>query len=159
MGDGIGWDVDPEMDQARAAYPVSFCMKSSAWGALTLVGLFYALVGILFAWPVEHVRVWRLAAWVVSAVAYAAHIGYECFRLHSAPRRAALHVAAAVALGALGLAAGANLHSLSMPSTSGHRRLLLIALAAWPAITAVPAFLVALAAATMLSCSRFGIVK
>jgi hypothetical protein len=109
--------------------------------AVILVGLFYALVGIVFAWPVEHARASRLAAWVVSGIAYAAHIGFEHFRLHNPPRRAALHVAFAVALGALGLAIGANLHSLSVPSTAGHRHLLLIALAAWPAITAVPAFL------------------
>jgi hypothetical protein len=124
-----------------------------------LAGLFYALVGILFAWPVEHVRAWRLAAWVVSGLAYAAHLGYEHFRLHNAPRRAALHVASAVALGALGLAVGANVHSLSVPSTAGHRRLLLIALAAWPAMTAVPAFLVALAAVRLLGRARLGIVK
>ena len=127
--------------------------------AVILIGLFYALVGIVFAWPVEHARAWRLAAWVVSAVAYAAHIGYEQFRLHNRPARAALHVALAVALGAFGLAVGANLHSLSVPSTAGHRRLLLIALAAWPAITAVPAFLVALALAAILSRARLGIVK
>lgn len=123
---------------------------------MILVGLFYALVGIVFAWPAEHARAWRLAAWVVSAVAYAAHIGYEHFRLHNPPRRAALHVAAGVALGAFGLAVGANLHALSVPSTPGHRRLLLIALAAWPAITAVPAFLVALTAAALLGRARFG---
>ena len=127
--------------------------------AVILIGLFYALVGILFAWPVEHVRVWRLAAWGVSAGAYAAHIGYEHFRLHDPPRRTALHVAVAVALGALGLAVAANLHSLSVPSTTGHRRLLLIALAAWPVMTGVPAFLVALAAATLLKHARFGIIK
>ena len=115
-----------------------------------LVGLFYALVGIVFAWPSEHVHLWRLAAWAVSAAAYAAHIGYECVRLRTAPRRAALRVAAAVAVGAFGLAVGANLHSLSAPSTAAHRQLLLIALAAWPAITAIPAFLVALAAAAIL---------
>ena len=114
-----------------------------------LVGLFYALVGIVFAWPSEHVHLWRLAAWAVSAAAYAAHIGYEYVRPRT-PRRAALHVAAAVAVGAFGLAVGANLHSLSVPSTAAHRQLLLIALAAWPAITAVPAFLVALAAAAIL---------
>jgi hypothetical protein len=127
--------------------------------AVILIGLFYALVGIVFAWPVEHARTWRLAAWVVSAVAYAAHIGYEHFRLHNRPNRTALHVALAVALGAFGLAVGANLHSLSVHSTAGHRRLLLIALAAWPAITAVPAFLVALALSTILSRARLGIVK
>jgi hypothetical protein len=133
--------------------------KSSAWHAVILVGLFYALVGVVFAWPVAHARAWRLAAWAVSAVVYAIHIGYECFRLRNAPLRTAMHVAFAVALGALGLAVAANLHSMGVPSTAGHRRLLLIALAAWPAIAAVPAFLVALALAAMLSRARLGIVK
>jgi len=132
---------------------------AASWLAVIVVGVCYALVGIVFAWPVEHPRAWRLAAWGVSAVAYAVHLGYECFRLRNPPRRAALHVAAAVALGAFGLAVGANLHSRSVPSTAGHRRLLRIALAAWPAITAVPAFLVALAAAAILSRTRFGISK
>jgi hypothetical protein len=127
--------------------------------AVILVGMFYALVGIVFAWPVEQARAWRLAAWVVSAIAYAAHIGYEHFHLHNRAPRTALHVAFAAALGAFGLAVGANLHSLSVPATAGHRRLLLIALAAWPAITAVPAFLMGLALATILSRARLGIVK
>ena len=124
--------------------------------AVILIGLFYALVGIVFAWPVEHARAWRLAAWVVSAVAFAAHLGYEHFRFHNRRPRAALRVASAAALGAFGLAVGANLHSLSVPSTAGQRRLLLIALAAWPAIAAVPAFLVAVALATMVGRARFG---
>ena len=126
---------------------------------MILAGLFYALVGILFAWPAEHAHAWRLAAWGVSAVAYAAHLGYECFRARNPSRRAAIHVAAAVALGAFGLAVAANLHSLSRSSTAAHQRLLLIALAAWPAITAVPAFLVALVAASVLSRKRVGTVK
>jgi hypothetical protein len=126
-------------------------MRSAAGLVVILVGLFYALVGIVFAWPSDHVHFWRLAAWIVCALAYAGHIGYERFRLRNASTRAALHVAAAVALGAFALAGAANLHSLSVPSTATHRQLLLIALAAWPAITAVPAFFVALAAAAILS--------
>jgi len=34
-----------------------------------LVGITYALIGIVFAWPVGHMRAWRLAAWLVSAAA------------------------------------------------------------------------------------------
>lgn len=118
--------------------------------AVVLVGATYALVGVVFAWPVDHVRVWRLAAWVVSAGAYAAHIGYERFRLRNPPRRAALHVALAVAVGAFGLAVGAILHSLSVVSTAQHQRLLLVALAVWPIMTGLPAFLVALGASRVL---------
>ena len=109
-----------------------------------LLGVGYALVGIVFAVPTTHVRAWRLAAWVVSAVGYAAHIAHERFRLKNSPGSAALHVALAVALGAFGLAVGANIHSLSSGSTHQHRQLLLLALAIWPVMTALPAFLVAL---------------
>src|SRR5438270_5523223 len=114
--------------------------------AMVLVGVVYAFVGIAFAVPADHVKVWRLAAWVVSAISYAAHFCYERFRLGNSPRSSALHVALAVALGAFGLAVGANIHSLSLGSTNEHRRLLRLALGLWPAITALPAFLVALGA-------------
>jgi hypothetical protein len=60
------------------------------------------------------------------------------------PATAALHVASAVALGAFGLAVGANIHSWSAGSTNQHRQLLLLALGIWPVMTALPAFLVAL---------------
>ena len=86
------------------------------------LGIGYALVGIVFAVPVTHVQAWRLAAWVVSAIGYAAHIAYERFRLQNSPGSAALHVAFAVALGAFGLAVGANIHSLSAGSTNQHRQ-------------------------------------
>jgi len=83
-----------------------------------LLGIGYALVGIAFAVPATHMQAWRLAAWVVSAMGYAVHIAYERFRLQNSPGSAALHVAFAVALGAFGLAVGANIHSLSAGSTS-----------------------------------------
>jgi hypothetical protein len=115
-----------------------------------LLGIVYALVGILFALPTSDVRAWRLAAWAVSAVGYAAHIAYERFRLRNSPASAALHVALAAALGAFGLAVGANVHSLFAGSVNRHRQLLLLSLAIWPVITALPAFLVALGASVVL---------
>lgn len=118
--------------------------------AVVLLGVGYALVGMVFAVPTSHVRAWRLAAWAVSAVGYAAHIVYERFRLRSSPGSAALHVALAAALGAFGLAVGANIHSLSAGSANRHRQLLLLSLAIWPVITALPAFLVALGANVVL---------
>src|SRR5215467_14334691 len=114
------------------------------------LGIGYALVGIVFAVPATHVQAWRLAAWVVSSIGYAAHIAYERFRLQNSPGSAALHVAFAVALGAFGLAVGANIHSLSVGS-SQHRHLLLLALGVWPVITALPAFLVAFGANMILA--------
>jgi len=107
------------------------------------LGIGYALVGIVFAVPATHVQAWRLAAWVVSAIGYAAHIMYERFRLQNSPGPAARHIALAVALGGFGLAVGANVHSLIAGSSSQHRQLLRLSLVIWPLITALPAFAVA----------------
>ena len=84
-----------------------------------VLGLAYALIGITFAWPTTHVHAWRLAAWAVSAIGYTSHLWYENVRLRNSPGTAALHVATAVALGAFGLAIGANLHAAAIGST-GH---------------------------------------
>ena len=51
-----------------------------------LLGIVYPVIGVVFATlPNPSVayqsRVMRLAAWVICAVVYAAHIGYERFRL------------------------------------------------------------------------------
>ena len=124
-----------------------------AWArAMILVGLAYGLIGIVFPAlaDADHVRLWRLAAWVVSAALYAAHIGYEHYGLDSAPRATALHVAGAAALGAFALALAANVHSL-FAATHGQQSRLLFALVAFPVITALPAFLVALAVAAALA--------
>lgn len=123
-----------------------------------LLGMGYALVGIVFAAPTTHVHAWRLAAWVVSAIGYAAHIANERFRLQNSPGSAALHVAFAVALGAFGLAVGANIHSLSAGSTNQHRQLLLLSLGIWPIMAALPAFLVALGMNAVLA-RAFGSVQ
>jgi len=117
-------------------------MRRSWVRTAVFLGIGYALVGIVFAVPATHLQAWRLAAWVVSAIGYAAHIAYERFRLQISPGSAALHVAFAVALGAFGLAVGANMHSLSAGSTQ-HQHFLLLSLGIWPVITALPAFLVA----------------
>lgn len=122
-------------------------LPRKSWARVAvLVGIGYALAGIVFAIPTTHVRAWRLAAWAISAAVFAAHIAYERFRLHNPPGSAALHVSVAAALGAFGLAVGANIHSLSTGSANHSRSLLLLALGIWPVITALPAFLVALVA-------------
>ena len=127
-------------------------LPRQSWARMAVfLGIGYALVGIVFAIPATHVKAWRLAAWVVSAIGYAAHIAYERFRLQNSPGSAALHVAFAVALGAFGLAAGANIHSLSAGSTNQHRQLLLLSLGIWPVITALPAFLVAFGTSIVLA--------
>ena len=116
-----------------------------------IIGVTYAIVGIAFALPATHAQMWRLAAWAVSALAFAAHICYERFRLASSPSRAALHVAFAAALGAFGLAVSANIHALYIGSPAQHRLLLMLSLALWPLITAVPAFCIALAASWLVT--------
>ena len=114
-----------------------------------LVGVGYLLIGRLFAGPPDNVRVWRFAAWMASGVLFATHIGYEHFRLRHAPRTTALHTAVAVAIGAIALAVAGMIHALSTPA--GIRPAWLLALVVWPAVTAIPAFLVALVAASVLS--------
>ena len=117
--------------------------------AALLIGVVYFLIGRLFSVPTSHVRVWRLAAWAASGAAYAAHIGYEHFRLRHSPRLIALHAAVAVAIGAFALAVAGMVHSLS--AASAVRPLWLLALVVWPVATALPAFLVALVAGAALA--------
>ena len=123
-----------------------------------LLGVVYLVAGITFGalagWSAsDQVRTaWRLAAWLTSAAAFAAHIWYELFRLRHSPLTTALHASLAAALGAFALAVAANLNA--QWTASGNQRLLALALAAWPAVTAVPAFVVALAIAATLARMR-----
>jgi hypothetical protein len=124
-------------------------------GVVILLGVLYLLAGIVFGTLAgssasnQMRTLWRLAAWLTSAVAFGAHIWYEQVQLRHSPVITALHVSLAAAWGAFGLAVAANLHGLSV--ASANHRLLALALAVWPAMTAVPAFLVALATAAGLS--------
>jgi hypothetical protein len=114
-----------------------------------LAGVAYFVVGKVFTLSTGNVKLWRLAAWVVSGAIYAAHISYEHFRLHNRPRVTAQHTALAVALGAFFLAVAATVHALTAVSHAAYWRYLL-AFVLWPIVTAVPAFLIALGAAAML---------
>jgi len=123
--------------------------RREAWfRSALLVGIVYGLIGRLFALPTGDVHAWRIAAWVVSGVTYAAHIGYEHLRLRNSPRSIAMHVAMAVAMGALALVVAGMLHDLSTASTI--RPGWLLALVVLPTVTAVPAFLGGLAAGAVL---------
>jgi len=119
-----------------------------------LLGIAYPVIGVVFAALANpsvayQARVMRLAAWVICAVVYGVHIGYERFRLGASPRAMATHVAMSVALGAFLLAAAATVHSMMVASHAPYWRYLL-ALALWPIVTALPAFLVALVAGALL---------
>ena len=117
--------------------------------AALLVGALYLLVGRAFAIPATYVQEWRLAAWMVCGVAFAAHIAYEHFRLRHSPLLVALHAALAVAIGAILLALAGMINSLW--TRSPLRPVWLLALVLWPAFTAVPAFFAALAASAILA--------
>jgi len=123
-----------------------------------LAGVLYPAVGITAAAlagaaaSTQMRSFWRVSAFAISAVVFAAHIAYEHFRLRHTARPTAWHASAAVALGAFALALVANIHDLG--SASGYRPRMLIALVAWPLLTAVPAFLVALVVAAGLGVKR-----
>src|SRR5215218_3499968 len=121
-----------------------------------LFAVVYPVIGIAFAAlanpsPSHGMRVgWRLAAWVFCAAAFAAHLGYEHFRLRNSPSRAAMHVAVAVALGAFALAVWVNVHA-HWVAASHQSPLAPWALIVFPVVTGVPAFLVAFVVVAVLT--------
>jgi peptidoglycan/LPS O-acetylase OafA/YrhL len=122
------------------------------WLALALAAaVLYLAAGIVFgtlagaAGPTLTRTLWRATAFLFSGGVFVAHLAVEW-----KSRRvlaSSLHVAAAVAIGAFGLALSANIHGLSDPSAKHFR--LTLALVLWPLLTALPAFVVALAATTL----------
>jgi len=134
-------------------------MKAAAVRAVLLLGIFYCAVGLVFgilagqAASTEMRIAWRRAAWVVSAIAFAAHLVYDQVRLRGLPRVTALRVSSAAALGAFGLAVAANIHARSV-APDQRSPILLLSLAIWPVMTAVPAFVVALVSAMVLDRAR-----
>ena len=129
--------------------------------AAILLGLVYFAAGMTFGALAggassSQMRVsWRLLAWLISGVAFAAHIAYEHFRLRSSAVRTASHASLAAGLGAFGLAAAANIHAQA--SGSSHQGMLALSLVLWPVLTGVPAFVVALGAAGLLGLRRRGV--
>lgn len=116
--------------------------------AAILTGVVYLIIGRVFAINHEVLRQWRLAAWILSAIAYAGHLWYEHNWLKSSVRAAAGHVALGVALGAFGIAVAGMIHSFN--TGVGLRATWFLALLAFPAITAIPAWLVAIGVGAML---------
>src|SRR5882762_11965212 len=112
-----------------------------------------ALAGAAASYQIQFF--WRLSAFAFSAVVFAVHIAYEHFRLRNRARPTAWHASVAVAFGAFALALAANVHDLG--SASGYRPRMLIALVAWPLLTALPAFIVALVLAAVLGVKRLGV--
>ena len=128
--------------------------RNPRWLAI-LAGIAYFVIGYGSAAldpsvPAEMRFAWRLTAWVLSGVVYAAHIVYGLFRLDQSVRATAVHAALAVALGAFLLATVATARAVLTPEHAPFVQYLL-ALVLWPLLTAVPAFLVALVATVVLS--------
>jgi len=120
---------------------------------MVLVALVYAVVGVGTAnfakTPTPQLRnMWRLAAWLLSLAAFAGHFAYEQLRSRSSARATAAHTAAAVALGAFALAAAGPVRSHW--GTAESLRVSLLSLVVWPVLLGLPAYLVALAAGTLL---------
>jgi len=119
-----------------------------------LFAAFYLVIGIAFAAfsdsaTTNAIRLmWRRLAWLVCGVGFAAHILCEGFRLRNSPRLTAMHASVAAALAAGGLAVGANLHEWR--TASRYRPSIALALVAWPLLTAIPAFVVAVIGAALL---------
>ena len=120
-----------------------------------LLAAAYLLIGLAFgefsglATTNSMRLLWRRSAWLVSGVFFAAHIVCGHFQLRNPPRVTAMHASIAAALGAGGLAAAANVHEWR--TASSYRPSMAIALVAWPLLTLVPAFVVAMVAAALLN--------
>jgi hypothetical protein len=129
-------------------------MTARSWiPAMLIAAALYLVIGIggsaLAGASAGHVTAWRYAAWALSLTVAALHIGYEHFVRRAARVRTAAHAAAAVALAAFGLAVAAYVHWLRAGKPGPHSPLL--ALPVWPIVTALPAFIAALLAASVLS--------
>jgi hypothetical protein len=125
-----------------------------------LLAAAYLLIGLAFAdfsdWATTNAMrlIGMRLAWLVSGIGFTSHIAYGHFRLGNSPRTTATQASIAAALGAGALAVAANVHESMSPR---YRPSIAIALVAWPLLTAVPAFGVAIVAAAVLhrSCRRF----
>lgn len=118
---------------------------------IVIAAIAYFLIGVVFPNPPASSGTqfaWRLGAWVLFAGVFAAHLAIEVFNFRRAPRVAALRVGSAMALGAFGIAAAANVHAFR--SGTGISRLVALALVIWPLVAGIPAFLVAWAAGAIL---------
>ena len=113
-----------------------------------LAGLTYIIIGRFFPNPPTNNFWWRLAAWILSAVVFFAHVAFVHFRGRVSAARVARSAALGCAVGGFGLAAWAmaiNAQRGTMrPGTWG------LALVLWPLILAVPGFVVAYTTAVLL---------
>jgi hypothetical protein len=134
--------------------PMNESVRRRSLRLLLLFAAAYLVIGLAFAAFSDAATtnatrlLWRRLAWLVSGAGFAAHLACEHSRLRNPPLTTARHVSTAAALGAGGLALAANLHELM--AVAPYRPSLAIALVAWPLLTLVPAFGVAMVAASLL---------
>lgn len=118
-----------------------------------VAGVLYTAAGVIFgglagaAASADARLRWRLAAWAVSGVLYLAHLAYEA-RRHP-PRSAAWHAAFGAGIGGLGVAIAAITHAIR--TGNGNLPLLLAAIAGFPVLVTIPAFLVGLVITTVIA--------
>jgi hypothetical protein len=128
-------------------------MKKSWFLATTIVGALYFVIAygsvLINAALPDEARPIRLAAWILSAFAFGGHIWFEEFRRHGSAATTAFRVSLAVAIGAFLLGLAATIHATMVVSHAPYWQHL-IALVAWPALTAIPAFVVALLTGALL---------
>ena len=127
-----------------------------AW-TLLIPSVAYVLIGVGtaalagMATSPGAVKGWRLAAWLLSLGVFGMHLASERRRHHRA-LAVATRVALGVALGALGLAAFGPVRShWGEPS---RLKLIVLSLVAWPLLTGLPAFVVALIGGRLLDYMR-----
>jgi hypothetical protein len=141
--------------QAGGINPFTHMTGRNVWLRSVLpIAVVYVVVGIVTADLARsaqtiHLRnLSRLAAWALSLIVFLGHVGHERLRVLNTAKQAALHAAAAVALGALILAAVGPVRSHW--NATDFWRTALLSLALWPILTSVPAFLAALVAGSIL---------
>jgi len=117
------------------------------------VGVAYLVIGVVFgnlagsaASTTGRTR-WRLAAWIISGIAFVAQIAYERVRLRSSIRAASFHGAVAAAFGGFFLAVAATINKMTTGNVDARY---FLALVFWPLLVAVPAFVAALVLSVMI---------
>lgn len=133
--------------------PAEPTRHSGWWTRAFVYGAIYLAIGLVFAALAGHAaapgrQAWRVGAYIISAIGFGTHIQFERVSAGRSIFGAALHAAFAVAVGAFGLAVMANIHAYNAGVLRS--RLLRASIILWPLITAIPAFLVGLAASTLM---------
>ena len=113
----------------------------SSRAAVLLAATAYLVIGRFFPNSGPHVQMLRIAAWASSAVVFVGHIAHERVACRSSNTEMAAHIAAAVAIGAFGLAIAGPLYARWVAGRPIPPVLPVLVL--WPLVTAAPAYLVA----------------